>query len=83
MRTTVRLDDQLLKEARQLAATTGKTLTDIIEEALRERLRRRHQASRRKRVELPTFKGDGLKPGVNIEDSAGLLEIMNERDAPS
>lgn len=36
MRTTVRLDPQLLGEAKRMAAETGKTLTSIIEDALRE-----------------------------------------------
>jgi predicted transcriptional regulator len=38
MRTTIRIDDQLLKKAKQLAARSGKSLTSIIEDALRESL---------------------------------------------
>lgn len=41
MRTTIRLDDELLREAKRLAAETNQTLTAVIEEALRERLARR------------------------------------------
>lgn len=36
MRPTIRLDDQLLKEAKQLAAQSGRSLTSVIEDALRE-----------------------------------------------
>ena len=39
-RTTIRLDDQLLKEAKRLAADLGTTLTAVIEESLRARLYR-------------------------------------------
>ena len=31
MRTTIRLDDELLKEAKRLAVDTGRTLTAVIE----------------------------------------------------
>lgn len=76
MRTTIRLDDQLLVEAKQIAAQTGRTLTALIEDALREALARRRQQHRRKRVQLPTFAGRGLAPGVDLDDSAALLDVM-------
>lgn len=41
MRTTIRLDEKLLKEAKRQAAESGMTLTAIIEDSLRERLARR------------------------------------------
>ncbi|HEX9892204.1 MAG TPA: ribbon-helix-helix protein, CopG family [Actinomycetota bacterium] len=75
-RTTIRLDDQLLAEAKQLAARTGRTLTSVIEDALRQTLARGKQVRTTKPPELPTFKGDGLQPGVDLDDSAGLLDIM-------
>jgi hypothetical protein len=76
MRTTVRLDDHLLREARELAARTGRTLTAVLDEALRETLARHRARGRRPRVKLPVFTGRGLRPGVDLDDSAGLLEIM-------
>jgi len=78
MRTTVRLDDDLLRQTRALAAQTGRTLTAVIEDALRETIARsRSRRGRsRARVVLPTFKGSGLRPGVDLDDSAGLVEIM-------
>ena len=64
MRTTIRLDDALLADAKALAARTGRTLTKVIEDALRESLARgRPDGSRPEPVELPTFKGRGLQPG--------------------
>ena len=77
MRTTVRLDDHLLKEAKQLAARTGRTLAAVIEDALREALARTKSSSRRSPVKVPTFRGNGLLPGVDLDDSAGLLELMD------
>lgn len=76
MRTTIRIDEDLLKAAKQLAARRGTTLTAIIEDALRESLARQHDAQERKPVQLPTFSGNGLLPGVDLDDSAALLDLM-------
>ncbi len=79
MRTTVRLDDALLAELRELAARTGTTLTAVIEEALRESVARRRRAPSANRVALPTFRGDGVQPGVDLDDSAALIDLMEDR----
>jgi hypothetical protein len=83
MRTTVRLDDDLLRKTRALAAETGRTLTAVIEDALREALARSRARRERPRVALPTFRGRGLQPGVDLDDSAGLLDVMNDGRDPS
>lgn len=83
MRTTVRLDDDLLRQTKTLAARTGRTLTAVIEDALRETLARHGSHPRPARVTLPTFKGKGLRPGVDLDDTAGLLDVMNRRRDPS
>jgi plasmid stability protein len=80
MRTTINLDDDLLAEAKQVAARTGRSLTAVVEDALRESLHRRHHTTRRP-VELPTFGEGGVRPGVDLDDSAALLELMERDDA--
>ena len=60
MRTTVRLDDDLLRQAKALAARTGRTLTAVIEDGLRETLARQARRQARPPVVLPTFKGTDL-----------------------
>jgi hypothetical protein len=81
MRTTVRIDDDLLKEAKAVALATDRTLTELVEDALREALARRRASATSERVVLPTSKGRPL-PGVDLSDSAGLLDIMEGLDAP-
>ena len=81
MRTTVRLDPHLLAEAKKAAASSGRTLTAVIEDALRESLSRRGTAARRQ-VKVPTFRGKGLNPGVDLDDTRGLLDLM-ESDSDS
>jgi hypothetical protein len=81
MRTTINVNDTLLADAKRLAQESGTTLTAVIEDALRERLARRRSASGGDDgFRLHTFTGRGLQPGVDLDDSAGLLELM---DAPA
>jgi hypothetical protein len=83
MRTTIKLDDQLLREAKSVAADTGRSFTELVEDALREALFRRKAAASRQRVSLPTFKGRGVRPGVDLYDSASMLDLMDRSDAGS
>jgi len=53
-RTTLQLDPALHAELRRRAAHEGRTLTEVIEGALREGLRA-SAGSRRARVSLPSF----------------------------
>jgi len=78
MRTTIRLDDQLLKSAKRLAHDTGKSLTAVIEDALRQVLSRRSVKQPRKAVKLTTVSGQGVRSGVDLNDSAALLAFMEE-----
>jgi len=82
MRTTIRLDDHLLAQAKSAALETNRTLTAVIEDALRQSLARRQQPAPRRRVKLPVWKGKGrgLQPGVDLDDSAALLDLMERRD---
>jgi hypothetical protein len=81
MRTTIRLDERLLLEAKQVAAQTGRTLTSVIEDALREALARRHHEGPGELVRLVTVGGHGVLPGVDLDDSASLLELMDTESA--
>jgi hypothetical protein len=84
MRTTIRLDDHLLAQAKQLAAKTGRTLTAVIEDALRAALSQTQRARRgQPRLELPTFGEGGVRPGIDLDDSAALLQVMDGSGDPS
>jgi hypothetical protein len=83
MRTTIRLDDDLLARAKQLAARTGRTLTAVIEDALRAALAQSRPRRSRERIELPTFGSGGTRKAVDLDDTASLLDVMESGDAPS
>jgi len=80
MRTTINLPDDLLARLKKLAAESGTTVTALIEDALREALARRRRTRPAAAVRLTTYRGTGLQPGVDLDDSAALYDLM---DAPS
>jgi Arc/MetJ family transcription regulator len=77
MRTTIKIDERLLAEAKARAARAGTTLNAVVEDALRSVFARRRDADA-DAVALPTFRGSLLQPGVDLDDSAALLERMEE-----
>ena len=75
MRTTVDIPDALLREAKRRAAQDGKTLGQVVEDALRSSFQRLDAAAPVP-VALPTYGEGGLLPGVDLDDSASLLDVM-------
>jgi len=75
----VNIDEQLLIEVKTVAARSGRTMTAVIEDALRQALATRRSADRPRLVTLPTHDGGGLQPGVDLDDSAALLDLMEGR----
>ena len=66
MRTTIHLPDDLLRDAERLAAETDRTLTSVIEDALRVALRRN--------IRLTTYGQGGTLRGIDLDDSASLAD---------
>ena len=83
MRTTVRMSPHLLAEAKKIAASTGRTLTAVLEDAVRAMVARRQPAGRRGPVKLTIVDGRGVRPGVDLDDSAALLDVMDANRGPS
>lgn len=80
MRTTLRVDDELLRRAKSHAAQQGRSLTSVFEEALRRLLTESERHEERTRVELPvSVASGGVLPGVDLDDSAALLDVMEGR----
>jgi hypothetical protein len=81
VRTTIKLDDDLLTEAKSTAARTGQTLASVIEDAVRESFARRGRSPvRQASPEIPVFGHGGLRPGVDLDDTAALLDVMDGTD---
>ena len=80
MRTTVRLDEALLEMVKKEAGRRGETLTSLIEQGLRLVLTNPIPKPRGGRVRLPVCRaGGGTLPGVDLTDSAALLDLLEGR----
>lgn len=77
MRTTVSIDDDVLRAARVQAAAEGKTLGELATEALRERISRRPRRARERYAPV-TFGEGGVRPGVDLTSNAALRDLMDE-----
>lgn len=82
MRTTIHIDNHLFAELKRIAADTGRTLTAVIQDALRESLSRRRTADRPV-ADLPLFHGTGVMPGVDLSDTASLLDLIERDNGPA
>lgn len=80
MRTTLNLDESVLAELKRLAAESQRTISAVAEDAIRETLARVRERRSAAPVELPTFRGRGVRPGVDLDDDAALLEKLDELD---
>ena len=76
MRTTIRLDEELLRQLKKLAIEEKRTLNALIEEAAREKLARPRRVHPGEAVQLRTFRGKGVQPGVDLDDSVALLDRL-------
>ena len=81
VRTTICLDERLLREAKGYAAHTGVTLSAVIEEALRASFEQARSMPA-EHPSLPVFRprgSRGFKPGVDLSGSSKLLDVMEGR----
>lgn len=78
MRTTVDIDDELMVATKSFAERNQKTLTAVVEQALRELLsgpsRQDSDAP-----PIPVFKGKGVQPGVDLTDNSATEDLMDAR----
>jgi hypothetical protein len=79
MKTTLDIDDELLVKAKALSARERKSLTALIEEGLRLRLRRSGFVKRSPRVAVAVYRGKGgLVAGVDPLSNRSLLEAADD-----
>jgi hypothetical protein len=78
MKTTLDINDQLLANAKALAAQQRTSLTRLIEEGLQMRLLAQ-AAPPRGKLRLPVFKGRaGLVAGVDPLSNKAMLEALGD-----
>jgi Ribbon-helix-helix protein, copG family len=75
MKTTLNIDDTVMAELKREAARQGRTMSELVESALRLLLR--SQRKHEKLVPLPTFRSGGTL--VDIADRDALYQAMEGR----
>ena len=77
MRTTIRINDELLKRAKKRAAEESRTLTSLVEDGLTLILAKA-RGREGKPVRLPVSSASGgVMPGVDLNRSCELEEVMD------
>jgi hypothetical protein len=77
MRTTISIHDELLESAKLRARERGKTLGQLVEDALRRELSMDYDASERPPV--PIFRGGtGARPGLDLTSNRAIYEFLDE-----
>ncbi len=80
MRTTLNIDDTLMKSIREKASSTGQTITQVIEDLLRRELAGEKPSRRRKKFRLNWVTVSGrFIHGVDLSDRDSLYEAMEGR----
>ncbi len=75
IKTTLRLDDDLMARAKREALRRGTTVSALIEEGLRSVLRPTQPSRARQRITLPVSEATGgTLPGIDLDDLSGLLD---------
>ena len=78
MRTTLNLDESVMRSLKRRAAETGRTLTSLIEEAIRSMLDRETRLEPDYRLRWVIVQGGAL-PGVDLSDRDSLMDLMDGR----
>jgi hypothetical protein len=82
MRTTINLPDDLILQAKKAALDADTTLTEVIANALREALQKGRRKAPRRKIKLTTYGGGGTFPGVDLDDTSALLDLMDGINDP-
>jgi len=78
MRTTLNIEDNLMRKVKKTAAESGRTITELVEEALRSKLAGTRPESRPFEFRWITVAGK-IQPGVDLADRDALTELMEDR----
>jgi metal-responsive CopG/Arc/MetJ family transcriptional regulator len=74
MRTTITIEDELLEQCRRLAAQSGRSLSRVIQDAVRDALASKSSIASAGKSRKLTTSGTpdvpGLRPGVHINRTA-------------
>ena len=76
MKTTLNLNDQVLRRSKQYASRHGMTLTTFVEDALRAKLAKPPRPEKPFKLVLKTVRGSG-PPNVDVSDRDVLYDVID------
>jgi ribbon-helix-helix CopG family protein len=78
MRTTIRLNEALLRQVKRKALAQHKTFTAVVEDALAAWVQGGPiESNRNRKVSFPKSGKGGLLPGVDLESNKSLVDTMD------
>ena len=77
MRTTLNIDDELMHRVKKLAAESDKTITEIVQDALRKATVGEMPEKSQFTLNWRTVSGR-VRPGVDLADRDSLYEVMGK-----
>lgn len=78
MRTTLNIDDGLMKKVRKMAADSDRTMTEVIEEMIRREVAGARAPAGGFKLEWTAVAGR-TRPGVDLDDRDALIDAMEGR----
>jgi len=79
MRTTVNINDRLFQLAKLRAAESNRTLASVIEDALWLALEAKAGSTNKAPFKVPVSGSGGVMPGVDLDSTTALLDLMEDR----
>jgi hypothetical protein len=77
MKISIKLPEDLVQRAKMAASESDMTLVEFIETALRVSLVERQDGKPGREFRVNASGSGGLLPGVNLDDTSALLDIMD------
>lgn len=78
MRTTITLDDALARKLKSEAEKRGMTVSEYLARAARAALAREGVREEAAPYRLVTFHGDGPQPGVDLDRTSEVLDLLEQ-----
>lgn len=79
MRTTISIHDQAFKLCKKKAEEKGVSIGEVVTEAIFLAYREKPGRVRARRYDLPVSGQGGLRPGVDLDNTAALKDVMEGR----
>lgn len=80
MRTTIDVDDAVLRDVKVIAARSGRTVSAVVNDVLRVGLAADAGPAGHQPVILPVDGRGGLQPGVDLDDRGAIARLLGDDD---